>query len=148
MATDDWGPWQDVPFDHLKPGTTVRSRFELSPDLVAAVRELVDGMPVPTPQPGDPVPPSMYSTFLPLYRGLRGRIEQGTVHSHQSVTMFAPPAEVGDVLDAYLTIVSAESDGRRRPVVVDIDFHDGTRRVCTSRSRYLWGFSAPEAGAR
>ncbi|MFD7008968.1 MULTISPECIES: hypothetical protein [Rhodococcus] len=148
MATNDWGPWLDVPLDQLRPGTTLYSRFELRSDIVAAVRELVDGVPVPIPVAGEPVSPAVYSSFLPFYRALGGRIEQGTVHTHQSISVNSEPAKVGDVLDADVTVVSAELNGDKRPVVVDIVFRSGSRWVCTTRSRYLWGYSAPRAAAR
>jgi hypothetical protein len=148
MLTQDSRRWSDIPFDELKPGVARRCEYSLDPAMVAGYEELLDGARRPPPAVGADVPSSVYSSFLPMFRALGGRMEQGTIHTHQSIALYAPAARVGDVLDAEVTVVSVESDGRRRCVEVQTEFSHQGRAVCTTRSRFLWGFSAPGGGTR
>jgi len=140
--------FEDIPFDELTTGTVRRTRYRLVPTTVAAFLAAVGDGSDDVHEPGAPVPPSVYCSFLPMFRALGGRMEQGTVHTHQSVTLHGERARVGDVLDVDVTVASAETDGRRRRVEIVTAFSCHGRAVCTTHSRYLWGYVAPAGGAR
>jgi hypothetical protein len=148
MATPDSRRWRDIPFHELEPGTTRRSHYALDQETVAGFSRLLDSSRQPAPAVGASVPSAVYSSFLPIFRALGGRMEQGTIHTHQSITVYSPAARVGDMLDAEVTVVSADAEGPRRRVEIRTVFSHCGRQVCTTRSRYLWGFSAPDGAAR
>lgn len=148
MASQDSPRWRDIPFDELEPGVARYSFYALDPATVAHIEGVLDPSHRPPPGIGAGVPPLVYTSFLPMFRALGGRMAQGTIHTHQSITVHSPAARVGDVLDAEVTVVSAEADGDRRRVDVQTVLTHQGRAVCTTRSRYLWGFSAPRGGAR
>jgi hypothetical protein len=140
--------FEDIAFDDLTLGIVRRTGYELAPTMVATFRSAVDAGLGEVPEAGTPVPPSVYCSFLPMFRALGGRMEQGTVHTHQRVTMHAEPARVGDVLDVEVMVACTETDGRRRRVEVVTVFSNRGRAFCTTHSRYLWGYTAPSGGAR
>lgn len=148
MLTQDPPQWRDIPFDELRPGAAHRCEYTVDPATVAGYVELLDGAARQVPAVGSDVPSSVYSSFLPMFRALGGRMEQGTIHTHESITVHPPAARVGDVLNAEVMVTSAESDGGRRRVEVQTVFTHRGRAVCTTRSRFLWGFSTPQGEAR
>lgn len=147
MSTTHTTPFEDIPFDELSVGEVRGTRYELGAEMVAALRSLVDGIDDQEPVE-DAVPSAVYCSFLPMFGALGGRMEQGSIHTHQSVTVHEPPARVGDVLDVAVTVAQASVVGDRRRVVVATSFSHEGRPVCSTRSHYLWGYSAPAGGNR
>lgn len=149
MPTRASAVFRDIPFAELRLGERRRTRYELGLDMVSAFYSITRRGERDEPlKAGDPVPPAVYSTFLPLFHALGGRMEQGTIHTHQSVELAAASAYVGDVLDVEVTVVRAEVSGGRRRVEIATEFRREGRLVCRTRSRYLWGYSAPREGER
>jgi len=127
----------DIPVDRLEPGSVHRTTYPLTRELVAAYDRLV-GAP---PAGGTTVPPWLYCTFLPIYRAMGGRMEQGSVHAKQLVEQLGA-ARVGDVLDVTVTVTEAGIRKDRPTVVLDTEYaRDGTV-LCRMRSTILWGYAA------
>jgi hypothetical protein len=127
----------DIPFTRLRSGSVHRTTYPLTPELMAAYDRLV-GAP---PAGGTTVPPWLYCTFLPIYRAMGGRMEQGSVHAKQSVEQLGA-ARVGDVLDVTVTVTEAGMRKDRPTVVLDTEYaRDGTV-LCRVRSTILWGYAA------
>ncbi|SFI70185.1 MULTISPECIES: hypothetical protein [Amycolatopsis] len=149
MSTRPPARFEDIAFAELRVGKPYRTSYELGLDLVAAFRAAAAPGRNQIPHVGELVPPAVYSTFRPMFEALGGRMEQGTIHTHQSVTVATPPARAGDVLDVEVTVVRAEETAdRRRLVEVATEYRHEGRRVCSTRSRYLWGFSAAREDER
>lgn len=145
MSAISMWSFDDLPFGELCVGEVYSTRYELSAGMVQRYLSLLEeaGHHV---GPTAVVPAAIYCTFLPMFRAMGGRMEQGSIHTHQSVTVHGPPARVGDVLDVDIAVTRTSVDGDRRRVEVAASFsHDG-RFVCTTRSKYLWGYSRPLGG--
>lgn len=131
----------DIPFAQLAPGSVHRARYALTPDLLATYARLV-GDPAPDEPDGTHVvPPYLYCTFLPVYRALGGRMEQGSVHTRQRVEQVGP-AYVGDLLEVTVTVAAAELRSGRPTVVLDTEYARDGRAVCRTSSTILWGYAA------
>lgn len=140
--------WRDIPFDNLTPGQVWHTQYELEADTVQGFYSLVGHRPTSSTSAGNdadaPVSPMVFSTFTPMFRAMGGRMEQGTIQTHQSIEVHHVPAYVGDVLDVETRLTQAEVDGHRHRVEVEIVFTLAGAPVCTTRSRYLWGYSRPK----
>jgi hypothetical protein len=133
----------DIPFARLVPGSVHRTRYALTTDLVAAYDRLVGAAPAPGSSGGARVvPPYLYCTFDPVYRALGGRMEQGSVHTHQRVEQRGP-AYVGDVLEVAVTVAAAELRRGRPTVVLDTEYDREGVTVCRTTATVLWGYAAP-----
>jgi enoyl-ACP reductase-like protein len=119
----------DIPFDELPPGLSATAELYLSEEIVGEYLRLV-GAPV-----REPVAPSVYCTFLPMFHALGGRMEQGTVHLTQRIRVLRP-VFVGTLLSADVRVIEARRVGRRRRVVVEIVFRDGDTVACVSTGAY------------
>ncbi|SHK14961.1 hypothetical protein SAMN05443637_10380 [Pseudonocardia thermophila] len=128
--------FEDIPFDALTPGRTFRAELHLTEDLVREYGRLCGT----ADEPRTTVSPAVYCTFLPTFRALNGRLEQGTVHVEQRLEV-RRAVPVGTVLEAETTVRSRQ--GTRRQVVLETVFTDDAGIVCTSTSTYLWGFARP-----
>lgn len=126
----------DIPFAALREGEVHRTNYRLTSELVAEYRRLA-GLP-----PGPGVPSVVFCTFLPVYRAMGGRMEQGSVHARNGVAHDGP-ARVGDELDVAVTVAAARerADGRRT-VVLETAYTRAGQPVCTVSSTILWGFTA------
>lgn len=126
----------DIPFAQLEPGSVYRTTYPLTPELVASYDRLVDA------PPGERavVPPWVYCTFLPIYRAMGGRMEQGSVHARQQVEQFGA-ARVGDVLSVAVTVTEAAMRRGRSTVVLDTEYARDGDVVCRVRSTLLWGYA-------
>ncbi|GAA4692411.1 hypothetical protein GCM10023215_31900 [Pseudonocardia yuanmonensis] len=145
----------DIPFARLVPGSVHRTRYALTADLVATYGRLVDdagedadndAAAVGTPDVAAAdtprlVPPYVYCTFLPIYRALGGRMEQGSVHTRQRVEQRAQ-AFVGDVLDVEVTVGAAELRAGRPTVELVAEYVRRGVLVCRTTSTILWGYAA------
>lgn len=143
--------WREIPFDELAVGHVWHTTYELDAPTVRGFYALVGHEPGADATPGGatagaitaPVSPMVFSTFTPMFRAMGGRMEHGTVQTHQVVDLHGAPAFVGDVLDVDVRLLSAEQDGDRRRVEIEVEFGRVGQPVCTTRSRYLWGYSRP-----
>ena len=127
----------DIPFARLRSGSVHRTTYALTPELVAAYDRLVGA-----PRAGGAtVPPWLYCTFLPIYRAMGGRMEQGSVHAKQSVEQLGS-ARVGDVLDVTVTVTEAAVRKDRPTVVLDTEFTRDGVMVCRTVATILWGYAA------
>lgn len=146
MSTTNTAPFGDIPFDELSVGEVRSTSYDLGAEMIAALQSLVDGTDAESVD--DVVSPAVYCSFLPMFCALGGRMEQGSIHTHQSVTVYEPAARIGDVLEVAVTVTQTSVDGDRRRVVVATSFSHEGRPVCSTRSHYLWGFSAPAGDPR
>jgi acyl dehydratase len=132
----------DIPFARLVAGSVHRTHYALTADLVAAYDRLVGpDSALPAPDGTRVVPPYLYCTFLPIYRALGGRMEQGSVHTHQRVEQRGP-AYIGDVLDVDVTVAAAEFRAGRPTVVLDTVYARKGVVVCRATATILWGYAA------
>ncbi|MFR9800907.1 hypothetical protein ACL02T_01230 [Pseudonocardia sp. RS010] len=138
----------DIPFARLVPGSVHRTRYALTADLVATYVRLVadadtDAVDTPDAAADGPriVPPYVYCTFLPIYRALGGRMEQGSVHTRQRVAQRAQ-AFVGDVLDVEVTVGAAELRAGRPTVELLAEYARRGVLICRTTSTILWGYAA------
>ncbi|MHA6796935.1 hypothetical protein ACVGVM_25995 [Pseudonocardia bannensis] len=127
----------DIPFASLVPGSVHRTTYPLTPDLVADYDRLV-GAPAGR---RTVVPPWLYCTFLPIYRAMGGRMEQGSVHARQQVSQHGE-ARVGDVLDVAVTVTEATLRKGRPTVVLDTVYAREDDVVCCVTSTILWGYAS------
>jgi hypothetical protein len=127
----------DIPFARLRSGSVHRTTYPLTPELVAAYDRLVGA---PRAEAAA-VPPWLYCTFLPIYRALGGRMEQGSVHAKQSVEQLGA-ARVGDVLDVTVTVAEAAVRKDRPTVVLHTEYARDGVVLCRVRSTILWGYAA------
>ena len=126
----------DIPFEDLVPGAVHTGTYPVTADLVAEYERLTG------PGPGGGVaPPSVFSTFDPVYRAMGGRMEQGSVHVRQQVGPITP-ARVGDVLDVRVTVAEAALRKGRPTVVLDTGYRRDGELLARVRSTILWGFSS------
>lgn len=130
----------DAPYHALDRGQVFESTYNITPELVETYNRLVGHADQPLSRV---VPPWVYCSFLPLYRALGGRMEQGSVHTRQKVEHVAP-TQVGEVLDVQVRVADKfERDGKRH-VVLDIEFYGIAHDLrCRIETVVLWGYSAP-----
>ncbi|TCK22501.1 hypothetical protein [Pseudonocardia endophytica] len=125
--------FDDVPFSALEPGRELRTTYHLSAELVAEYDRLVGAE-----RPSETVRPWVFSTFRPMFAGLGGRMEQGSIHTRERVVVHGS-VPVGAVLDVVVRVTGATERNGRRHVDLEIAYaHDGTP-VCTTSGTYLWG---------
>ncbi|GAA4936777.1 hypothetical protein EV188_11480 [Actinomycetospora succinea] len=122
----------DVPYEDLEPGVVRTTTHRLDPSLVAEYERLVG------PSPDGSVSPWVFCTFLPMYRALGGRMEQGSIHTRQRMVEHRP-VSVGATLTVELRVLEKIEEGGRRHVTLEIVFADEAGPVCSSTGTYLWG---------
>ncbi|WP_214367706.1 hypothetical protein [Pseudonocardia sp. H11422] len=127
----------DIPFATLVRGSVHRTTYPLTPELVASYDRLVGAA------AGERavVPPWLYCTFLPIYRAMGGRMEQGSVHIRQEVSQHGA-ARVGDVLDVAVTVTEATLRKGRPTVVLDTGYAREGEVICRVTSTILWGYAS------
>jgi acyl dehydratase len=76
-----------------------------------------------------------------MFRGMGGRMEQGSIHTRQSMTVLRPAA-VGAKLEVEIRVADKHQRSARRHVVLEITFSDDRGPVCTSTGTFLWGYAA------
>jgi acyl dehydratase len=124
----------DVPFHDINRGDVFSTTYHLDEALVAEYDRLVGAA------HGGRVSPWVYCTFLPMYRAMDGRMEQGTIHARQQMVVHRP-ATVGTTLDVAVRVAEKYEKDDRRFVVLEVVFSDGRGPVCTSTGTYLWGYA-------
>jgi hypothetical protein len=124
--------FDDVAFAALEPGRELRTTYHVSAELVAEYERLVGAEPSAT------VRPWVFSTFRPMFAGLGGRMEQGSIHTRQRVVVHAA-VPVGAVLDVVVRVTGATERNGRRHVDLEIRYaHEGAP-VATTTGTFLWG---------
>lgn len=132
--------FDDVSYEALHEGQTFTSTYEVSGELVRVYNGLV-GQPDP-PEPSQTAPPWVYCTFLPLYRALAGRMQQGSVHTRQKVD-HVTATRIGEVLDVEVRVTAKfERDGKRHVVFESLFYGTGHDLRCRVETALLWGYSA------
>ena len=125
--------FDDVRFSDLEPGRELRTTYQVSAELVAEYDRLVGAE-----RPSTTVRPWVFSTFRPMFSGLGGRMEQGSIHTRQRVVVHGS-VPVGAVLDVVVRVTGAtERDGRRH-VDLEIEYSHRGSAVCTTTGTFLWG---------
>jgi acyl dehydratase len=127
--------FSDVAFEDFDCGDVFHTTHHLDPAVVAEYDRLVGA-----PSSRAPVSPWAYCTFLPMFRAMDGRMEQGSIHARQTMTVHGQAA-VGATLDVEVRVAEKYERAGRRHVVLEIVFSDAERPVCTSAGTYLCGYA-------
>lgn len=125
----------DFPYDELELDRVWTSTYEISQQLVDTYNAQVGAT-------GDgTAPPWVFCAFLPTYRALGGRMEQGSVHTRQTAEHFGT-TRIGEVLDVEVRVAERFERGDRRHVVLETRFYGAERDLrCRLETTLLWGFS-------
>jgi hypothetical protein len=127
--------FREIAYEDFERDDVFRATYDLAPSLVAEYDRLIGS----SGGRGD-VPPWVFCTFLPMFRGMGGRMEQGSIHTRQSMTVFRSAA-TGAKLDVEIRVADKYERAGRRHVVLEIVFSDGHGPVCTSTGTFLWGYA-------
>jgi acyl dehydratase len=127
--------FSDIAFEDFERGDVFHTTHHLDPAAVAEYDRLVGA-----PDARATVPPWVYCTALPMFRAMDGRMEQGSIHARQTMTVHGP-ATVGATLDVEVRVAEKYERAGRRHVVLEMVFSDAGRPVCTSTGSFLWGYA-------
>ncbi|MQA06536.1 MAG: hypothetical protein GEV07_28785 [Streptosporangiales bacterium] len=128
----------DFPYDELQLDQVWTSTYEIAAELVDAYDRQVGAHRQSSRRTA---PPWVFCTFLPMYRALGGRMEQGSVHVQQTAEHHAV-TYVGEVLDVEVRVSDKrERDGRKR-VALETSYRGAERDLrCRVHTTLLWGYS-------